>query len=415
MTTDRARIELSFSLYLDLVRFLAALLVVLTHFRQCGVVDDWQASLLPFAGRESVIVFFVLSGFVIAYSTRSKAVSMGDYFIARLTRIYSVVLPVLLLSFIVAAVLNHLFGQGVVQSYQLDKAYKYVPFHLLFMGEFWTLSETPPFLSPYWSLSHEVWYYVLFGIACYLRGLPRLVLCACVIAAMGHKLWLLFPVWGAGVALFHWLEGNTISQRTARIGWLVSVALLVAYNISGLEDQLRPLARAAWPFAGLRLGSGERVIGDYLVCVLVVVNFACARFAGFSLLQRFASPIRSMAFFTFSLYLAHALVLGVWRALHRDDAGNMMVILSITLMIVTSTWALGHGAEFLRLRALAWSDAWKQGRAARPRRNRTALQRIMVNIWSRIREADFHDPLAPREADTLKCTPENSMNKEDAL
>jgi peptidoglycan/LPS O-acetylase OafA/YrhL len=34
-----------------------------------------EANLMPFAGRESVIVFFVLSGFVIAYSTLSKQVS----------------------------------------------------------------------------------------------------------------------------------------------------------------------------------------------------------------------------------------------------------------------------------------------------------------------------------------------------
>jgi peptidoglycan/LPS O-acetylase OafA/YrhL len=396
MTTHRARIEPSFSLYLDLVRFVAAVLVVLEHVRQWGVVNEWQARLLPSAGRESVIVFFVLSGFVIAYSTGSKNTSIREYFAARLTRIYSVALPVLLLSFGIAASLSYLFDRNVVHFYQLDHAAVYLPFHLLFLGEFWNMAETPPLLAPYWSLSHEVWYYVLFGLVCYLRGPARLVLCTCVIAAMGPKLWLLLPVWGSGVFLFHWLERHAIPQRTARIGWLASVALLVAYNASGLEDQLRPIVRSLWPFVRIRLGSGERVVTDYLVCALILVNFACARFAGFSGLKRFASPIRNLAFFTFSLYLAHPLVLGTWRSLHRHDAGEFSLLLSMALSIAASTWALGHLAEFLRLRTLTWINELEGRRAS------AGWTAVIASKLGRIRELGLVDPSASHETEIRK-------------
>jgi peptidoglycan/LPS O-acetylase OafA/YrhL len=213
---------------------------------------------------------------------------------------------------------------------------------------------------------------------------------------MGPKLWLLLPVWGSGVFLFHWLERHAIPQRTARIGWLASVALLVAYNASGLEDQLRPIVRSLWPFVRIRLGSGERVVTDYLVCALILVNFACARFAGFSGLKRFASPIRNLAFFTFSLYLAHPLVLGTWRSLHRHDAGEFSLLLSMALSIAASTWALGHLAEFLRLRTLTWINELEGRRAS------AGWTAVIASKLGRIRELGLVDPLASHETEIRK-------------
>jgi peptidoglycan/LPS O-acetylase OafA/YrhL len=59
-----------FSIYLDLVRFTAARLVYLWHSNMRPLVND----ALPASqyGHSSVIVFFVLSGFVIAYVTDKK-------------------------------------------------------------------------------------------------------------------------------------------------------------------------------------------------------------------------------------------------------------------------------------------------------------------------------------------------------
>jgi peptidoglycan/LPS O-acetylase OafA/YrhL len=355
--THRPRLPTPFSLYLDLVRFLAAFLVVLTHYRQYGLVGGWAANFVPSAGRESVIVFFVLSGFVIAYSTLSKQVSPLDYVAARLTRIGSVALPVVLLAFACAALVAHLAGPDLVPAYVLNKAYLYIPLHLLFMGEAWGLSETPPWLAPYWSLGYEVWYYVLFGVLCYLRGWRRALAAALALAVMGYKLWLLLPIWAAGVWLYRWLDRHTMSATAARMGWLASTLLLVAYNLSGLEEPLRALAVSLWPFAGLPLGSAERVLADYVVCALVVVNFACARYAGFTVLARFAGRIRSLSFFTFPLYLAHALVLGIWQAFHPHQAGTVLDFLAVSAAVAAFTWTLGRGAERLRVSALAWIAA----------------------------------------------------------
>ena len=59
------------SLYLDAVRFGAALVVLLGHFAQQDLSGGlfWQVA--PFGG-DAVIVFFVISGFVIAHATAVK-------------------------------------------------------------------------------------------------------------------------------------------------------------------------------------------------------------------------------------------------------------------------------------------------------------------------------------------------------
>jgi peptidoglycan/LPS O-acetylase OafA/YrhL len=75
-----------FSLYLDCCRFLAAVLDVISHFAPYGVIaaapHHWWLRL----GRESVIVFFVLSGFVIAYTAERKNTSLRGYCVARSPR-----------------------------------------------------------------------------------------------------------------------------------------------------------------------------------------------------------------------------------------------------------------------------------------------------------------------------------------
>jgi peptidoglycan/LPS O-acetylase OafA/YrhL len=337
MTADRPRLDAPFSLYLDVVRFLAAVLVLLTHYRQYGLVSGAAARWVPMAGHEAVIVFFVLSGFVIALSTLSKQVSPRDYAAARFTRIYSVALPVVLLAFACAAVVEHLSGPGLAPSYVLAKAYIYLPLHLLFLGHNWQLSEVPPWLAPYWSLGFEVWYYILFGALCFLRGRRRLLAATVVLAVMGYQMWLLLPVWAAGVWLYRWLGRLAMPRPAARLIWLASVALLLACHFLDLESRMQVLVASLWPFPQSALFGNDRFLGDYLVCALVVVNFACARHASFGALERWTVLIRTLSFYTFPLYLCHALVLGIWRAFHPQQDGGMADILAVSAIIAAFT------------------------------------------------------------------------------
>ena len=333
------------SLYLDCCRLLAAVLVVASHYGPYGVITRRADSWVPNLGREAVIVFFVLSGFVIAYTTEYKRQSLRDYAIARATRIYSVALPVLLLAFAAAALLVWSGQAPARQFYEVAKPWLYLPLHLLFMGELWTISEPPPLLGPYWSLGYEVWYYVLFGALFYLRGARRVVVAGSVLLFVGPKLWLLLPVWTGGVWLYHWQKRHVLPRRTALLGWVATLVLLAVFKLTGSDVFLRMAARAHWPFAEVPLRSADRFLADYVVCVLVLANFWCARSAGFLGLLRFERVIRGLSSYTFTLYLVHALVMSLWLVLVRHDRNSAVDIAALTVMIVAVTWVVGQLTE----------------------------------------------------------------------
>lgn len=334
-----------FSLYLDLVRFIAAVLVVAAHYLQHGIVGGNLAILMPDFGREAVIVFFVLSGFVIAYTTEQKKQSFTQYLVARLARIYSVALPILLLTFICVAVATRFSGVPLDKGYVIDKAYVYLPFHLMFLGELWTMSETPPWLAQYWSLGYEVWYYVLFAAAYYTKGRSRITITVIVFLMLGPKLWLLLPVWMTGVWIYHWQKTHVITLTVARMGWCLSMVALAAYKFSDLDVALRAFGNEIWPFHALRLGSADRFLADYVVCIAIGASFLFARFADFKLLAFFSTPIRRLSAYTFTLYLVHGLVMGAWSALYHHDSTSVVDITLITTLIALATVVVGYVTE----------------------------------------------------------------------
>ena len=116
-------LDRSFSIYLDLVRFLAALAVVAMHFAQLGIVQAPWAPQLMLLGREAVVAFFVLSGFVIAYTTHERRPSAREYAVARCARLYSVALPILLLALAAAALLHGVTGVEQSRANQQHNPY----------------------------------------------------------------------------------------------------------------------------------------------------------------------------------------------------------------------------------------------------------------------------------------------------
>jgi peptidoglycan/LPS O-acetylase OafA/YrhL len=337
--------ERHFSLYLDAVRFIAASMVVVDHFAQNGIADQGLAPFIPALGRTAVMIFFVLSGFVIAYTTESKQQSLKEYAAARAARIYSVALPLLLLAF-AAAYLSHAWlGRELPEQYQLAKAYIYLPFQALFLGEIWNVSDTPVWLGSYWSLGYEVWYYIFFACLYFARGAKRFFWTLLVFMLIGHKLWLLLPVWLSGVALYHWQDKWPLSRRSARMGWLLSLALLAVFRLLDGEQRLRDLGAAIWPFESLQLKSAERYLGDYLVCMMVLLNFYCARYAQFLGLEKMKRSIRDLSSYTFTLYLAHPLVISMWKYFHGPQESDLLQLLLVTILIAVATYAIGLVTE----------------------------------------------------------------------
>lgn len=362
-----APLDRTFSLYLDLARFIAAALVVLIHLAHPALVTRATELAIPDLGREAVVLFFVLSGFVIAYTGAHRRQSARDYIVARSARIYSVALPVLLLAFPLAALAMYVTDFQPSGWYQLERSHFYLPFHLLFAGEWWTLSESPPSLSPYWSLNFEVWYYVLFGAATYLQGKRRLIVCGALLLLVGPKLWLLLPVWWSGVWLYRWQARHSINVAVARAGWTVSLLLFGLFAWFNVEAALRAFVQSNWPLDGLPLRSADRFLSDYLVCAIVLLNLACARYAKFSALQQLAAPIVRLSSHTFTLYLLHALVKDLWIAFYRPVPDRALDLGLLVLAIALSTYLLGFVTE------------------KKKRQSQRACERIVDSVFAAVR------------------------------
>lgn len=334
-----------YSLYLDVVRFLASLFVLLDHYNQHHIVSKSFGFFIPELGREAVIIFFVLSGFVIAYTTQSKQQSLKEYVIARCARIYSVALPVLLLAFLLSYLGSVYFGKPVVPTYQVLKAYIYIPFHSLFMGELWKFSEVPPLLTTYWSLGYEVWYYVFFAALYFFSGYKRIILGLMIFLILGYKLWLLLPIWLTGTLLFYKLHRFSLSFKIARIGWFFSIVFLCLYKYFNMNIYLQELGILIWPFKSFALGSASRYLADYCVCIIVLLNFYFAKYAEFIELEKFSVEIRIVSSYTFTLYLAHMLVISMWLLIYPHNSSSVGDIFMLSMSIGVVTYLLGSITE----------------------------------------------------------------------
>ena len=293
-------LDRSTSLYLDLIRPLAALLVMLSHVSFNAISGGRLVLFAPYGG-QAVDVFFVLSGFVIAYVVSTIETDWPTYAISRITRIYSVALPAILLT----VILDH-FGSRHRPAVYADADQGFgagaIVRSLTFLGEMWNAHRFPGCNSPYWSLGFEVWYYVAFGAWNFVSRRWRWPAIVAVLVFIGPKVAVMFPVWLMGVGAYHYTVRHRLPARTGWVLLLAPLALLAGYEcLPHAEPQ---------PFMPLTLAPGRLLaIGqDYLLGGLFslhLIGFVTVadRFAGS--LAKHAKTIRWAAGGTFSLYLVH--------------------------------------------------------------------------------------------------------------
>lgn len=285
------------SCFLNLLRFISALVVVVAHFGTTGY-SDWFL-LSHRVGHFSVIVFFVLSGYVISYTTVARRRSGTDYVIARLSRIYSVLVPALLLTAVLLVV-----GRSLDPAYyhRFDRGHEAVRFglSLLNLQESWWLSAAPPTNQPLWSLAYEFWFYTAFGVFLFVR--PRfwrwalLVACGVVV---GPKIFLLLPVWLVGVACHRVGDRYRCSPAMARAGLAVVVTILILHLWRGIDV---PLLVGTPPFFFSNGFVTDLGAGALVALVILLVRDAMPPVSPQGALSRFA---RAGADASFSLYVLH--------------------------------------------------------------------------------------------------------------
>jgi peptidoglycan/LPS O-acetylase OafA/YrhL len=284
------------SLYLDALRFGAAFAVFLSHYATGRISGGlfWRFDF----GRTAVLVFFVLSGFVIAWVSDTRERTLEDYALSRIARLYSVIVP----AFILTVLLNWLGKEIDPRLYAPEwghsTAHPVLDYALsaVFLGESWTTRVLPGFNVPYWSLNYEAWYYVLFAAAIFLRGWLRTAALASAVALAGPRIICLLPVWLMGAAAWRWRAG--LPHRLGRPMIVACVAGFIALEALG-GQQLFWHPDSDWlppSFSAY----------DYLIGALFALFIAGLANAELPAPGgRFQRVVRGLAGASFGLYLLH--------------------------------------------------------------------------------------------------------------
>lgn len=323
------------SLYLDLTRFLAAILVVIYHFSYSRFSGGYYHG---YFGHEAVIVFFVLSGYVISFVADSKEDNFKSYIISRFSRLYSVVLPVLLLIPIL-----DMIGQSVNSSIYAGKTTDTIYLirffaNFTFSQELWTYSLRYLSAGPLWSLGYEFWYYVLFGFTLFIHGKKKYFLLLATLLLIGPKILLLLPVWLLGNWIYNFHKNSYLNKLYARIIFF-TIPLIFIYLFTFYQE----INQSVYSFLGegikTKLGFSNSFATDYITGFFVALHILSVKYVNLSSLNKLLTMeeniIRYFANSSFSIYLFHfPLLLFFGALLHHNPNSPIDIVILFTVTLV---------------------------------------------------------------------------------
>lgn len=288
-------------LALDLLRGAAALAVFFCHVRGAAFVEfgalpasqKTTAVATFFAltrmGHEAVLVFFVLSGFLVGGSAINRALQKQfdarAYAIDRATRIFIPLIPACILTV-------------VIGSLALNSKPDWLQVGLNIVGLNEVFGATLTINAPLWSLAYEIWFYVFAGAAAYSlskRGInvtaSVALLCAIAILANARILYLLFWCLGtASIFALSWRHKGAI----ALVGLL---SFLIGCAIYEADAPSRSFAN----IVVMPVWISEMLVS---IGVCLALPFLCSsKLSG--VLKPICKPVLCLSRMSYSLYLIH--------------------------------------------------------------------------------------------------------------
>jgi peptidoglycan/LPS O-acetylase OafA/YrhL len=352
---------------LDVIRAFAACAVMLGHLRTLFFVDfqhleskAWYFKGLYFLtgfGHQAVMVFFVLSGFLISATViRSHAAgqwSWRDYAINRATRLYVVLLPGLLLGLLWDRLGSSLYAAQELYSHPIRDLGLDVPLQNLHPGTFFgnlfflqtIVCRTFGSNGPLWSLANEFWYYLLFpvGLGAGLAWLRRRIGTAVVLTVLalavcffvGREILAGFLIWLAGCALVFLYARIRIRSRS-----LLLAGGLVASFLLGLALYA---ARMFW----LDPMQSDLIVGFAFAAFLYVA----LQFSFGENMPRYTTIASDFAGFSYSLYVLHFPFLLFLRASFvpedrwQPSPAHLMKAALIAILCLAYAWTVSLFTE----------------------------------------------------------------------
>jgi peptidoglycan/LPS O-acetylase OafA/YrhL len=220
------RINNNTSAFIDLSRWVAAMLVFIMHLRGVYFVDYSEIESKTFFtnifyfitgfGSQSVVIFFVISGYLVGGKSyeqlKLKTFSPKSYFTSRISRIYIVLVPALVLGgaldwlginyFNQSGIYSHTFGDGGLM--QPSDSRLNIRVFLVNLASLQTIAG--PVLGSnraLWSLANEWWYYILFPLfaSIFFHKYKKysIVISIIIFILLPFKIFLYFLIWLMGL------------------------------------------------------------------------------------------------------------------------------------------------------------------------------------------------------------------------
>lgn len=299
------------SSFLHFLRWVCALLVVIGHVVLVGGGKQFVTYIGAHA-HAAVIVFFVLSGYVIADSTYNKKLTQVNYkfvhyFIDRFSRIYSVLIPAILLTLILDFIGAFFFSARYSDSSLFPQTNQMIRFfvNLFSLQGIWGFRVQLGSNPALWSIGYEFIYYIVFGFF-YFKPKRYKLYILFVLLIVGYKIIIYGFIWALGVILFRY--------KNISVTYFISVPLFFAANhIFQYQN-----------YFGL-----NGYLNDFLFSLSVMLLISSKL-----TIPNFLGGISSyLAEFSFSLYAYHMPILYFCYSL-TDSKSNLTVFLMVALSVI---------------------------------------------------------------------------------
>lgn len=345
------RSENDTSVALDLLRGLAAEMVCVGHAISF-FVPQWRAVRIAYMQNVGVLLFFLISGFLITYTlvTRSKDPNYDfrQFLIERFARIYSGLIPALVIIAAIDAVTIYLTGDPTIIRYFNFKTLIANLFMLEgYRGILPNLLQWSAFgsASPLWTLGIEWHIYLfvasLFFMAVRPKSIPILIPIALFFGQTAvHFLFGSYQPDGVGMGLFAlWLSGALVylAMRSRVTGFFPALALGVG---------------GAAGFLLLAHAGGEY---DFKLYPFLVAGFfglvAATQSTRLLDSQKIKKSISFFADYSFSLYLVHHTIMyAIWIISPSRGIWVFAIALLVSNLVAIGLAEIGekHHRKFAR-------------------------------------------------------------------
>ena len=353
----------------DYYRGISSFIVFLNHFWQILITPvigvTWVAVFISCAARYSVLIFFLLSGYLISLSIDVTVRKFGyfklsEYLINRISRIY----PPLILSIIICLsiflVITHLHMHGSV-SYMLlsDKGPVARDVFKLTSSEiFGTLlqlyavngSSYININGPLWSLSYEIMCYCLIAlifsikqIVSYYSKINKYVLITLILSLISiyfirvNKFWFpfYFSIWCFGFIVHR--KSNILGKNYYVYSSILFIlSILIVYFLFGWSPftyiEAMPNALVQLPFSFLLLNG--IIYSGYVKTKIPAYSF-----------------FKGMSKYSYTLYICHFPILLFWfSCIHKIFAKNNIAYYTLAFLCSMIT------VVFCKIMAIFWED-----------------------------------------------------------